>query len=84
MKRTLVQFDEQTYRALRQRAFRQERSISSLVREIVAKGLDREPGREKLVRVAQLASVRSGRSKQGRLSPISEKHDEALASALKK
>ena len=34
-----VQFDEATYRKLRQQAFRQARSISSLVREMVARGL---------------------------------------------
>jgi len=82
MKRTLVQFDEETYQKLRQRAFRQERSISSLVREMVAKGLARHAVHERPTRVSQFLSVRAGRSKQGRLSPISEKHDEALASTF--
>jgi plasmid stability protein len=83
MKRTLVQFDDDTYRKLRQRAFRQERSISALVRELVAQGLDGGAARARLTRVDQLQSVRAGRSKQGRLAPVSEKHDEALAGALK-
>ena len=83
MKRALVQFDEQTYQQLRQRAFRQERSISSLVRDLVAKGLAAD-AREQPTRVRQLASVRAGRSKQGRLSPVSERHDEALAAAFEK
>jgi plasmid stability protein len=79
MKRTLVQLDEETYRKLRQQAFRQERSVSSLVREMVAKGLEGDAVRRRPARVNQFSSVRAGRSKQGRLSPISEKHDEALA-----
>jgi plasmid stability protein len=84
MKRMLVQFDEQTYQKLRQRAFREERSISSLVREMVAKGLEGDAVRERPTRLSHLRSVRAGRSKQGRLSPVSEKHDEALAAAFEK
>jgi plasmid stability protein len=84
MKRTLVQLDEATYRDLRQRAFRQERSISSLVREMVAKGLDGDGARERRHRVAQFSSVRAGRSKQGGRSAVSEKHDEAVAAAFEK
>lgn len=84
MRRTLVQLDEATYRELRQRAFHQERSMSSLVREMVAKGLEGDAARERPRRVAQFSSVRAGRSKQGRLSPVSEKHDEAVAAAFEK
>lgn len=84
MKRTLVQFDEETYRQLRQQAFRQERSISSVVRDMVTKGLEGEAVRKRPLRVSQFSSVRAGRSKQGRLSPVSERHDEALAAAFEK
>ena len=84
MKRTLIQFDPETYRRLRQQAFRQERSISSLVREIVATGLQGNAGRPKPTRASQFLSVAAGRSKPGRLAPISEKHDAALAAAFKK
>lgn len=84
MKRTLVQFDEDTYRQLREWAFRQERSMSSLVRELVAKGLHGDTSRKRPTRVNQFASVRAGRSKQGRQSPVSERHDEALAAAFEK
>jgi len=83
MRRTLVQFDEDTYRALRQRAFREERSLSSLVRDLVAKGLaGKADGRRTDVR--QFASVRAGRSKLGPLSPVSERHDDALAAAFRR
>ena len=83
MKRALIQFDPDTYRRLRQQAFRQERSISSLVREIVANGLEGNAGR-KPTRASQLLSVGAGRSTPGRPAPISEKHDAALAAAFKK
>lgn len=84
MRRTLVQLDEDTYRKLRQVAFRQERSISAVVREMVARGLEGDAERKKPTRISQFASVGAGRSKPGRLSPISEKHDEALAAAFEK
>lgn len=83
MRRTLVQLDEDTYRKLRQKAFRQERSISSLVRAMVVQGLEGE-ARTKPKRVGQFLSVGVGRSRQGRLSPVSERHDEALTAALEK
>lgn len=84
MRRTLVQLDEHTYQRLRQRAFKQSRSLSSVVRELVTQGLDGEGPREKRTRVAQFASVRAGRSDQQRESPVSEKHDRALAAAFGK
>jgi plasmid stability protein len=84
MRRTLVQLDDETYRELRQRAFRQHRSMASLVREMVAKGLHGDAARERPSRVTQFSSVAAGRSKQGALSPVSETHDEAVAVAFKK
>ena len=84
MKRTLVQLDDDTYRELRRRAFSQERSISSVVREFVARGLEGDSVRRRPTSVRQFSSIRSGRSKQGRLSPVSEKHDEALVAAFEK
>jgi hypothetical protein len=84
MKRMLVQFDAETYRKLRERAFRQQRSIASVVREMVSDGLAGKPARERPTRISQFASVRAGRSKQVRLSPVSENHDQALTAALKK
>ena len=83
MRRTLVQFDEQTYQKLRQRAFRQARSLSSLVRELVARGLDGGAARKR-GRPGRLLSVAAGRSRPGRGSAVSETHDEALAGAFEK
>jgi plasmid stability protein len=82
MKRLLVQLDERTYQKLRQRAFRQERSMSAIVRDLIVHDVNEGAGSERPTSVTQLASVRAGRSKQARLSPVSERHDEALAAAL--
>lgn len=76
-------FDEEAYQALRQRAFRQERSIASLVRELVARGLDENGSPERPTRARTFQSVRAGRSTPGR-RPVSEAHDEALAAAFEK
>jgi plasmid stability protein len=78
MKRTLIQFDEDTYGKLRERAFQEHRSLSSVVRELIAQGLEPRK-KKKLVRVAQFRSVGAGKSRQGKLAPVSERHDEALA-----
>ena len=79
-----MQFDEGTYRQLRQKAFQQERSISSLVREMVVQALEGGAKPQKPTRVSQFLSVGAGRSKASRLSPVSEKHDEALVTAFDK
>ena len=84
MRRTLIQLDEDTYQKLRQRAFREERSIASLVREMLANGLAAGAARKKPAGVNQFLSVRAGRSKQRRPSRVSERHDEALAEAFEK
>jgi plasmid stability protein len=84
MKRLLIQLDEESHRRLRQRAFRQERSISAVIREIVSNSLAEDASRKRRTHISQFASVGAGRSKQGRLSPVSEKHDEALVAAIEK
>ena len=84
MRRTLIQLDEATYGKLRQKAFRQERSISSVVREMVEAGLEGEMRRAKPKRVSQFLSVAAGRSKSDSGSPVSERHDEALATVFDK
>ena len=84
MKRTLIQFDEDTYEELRRRAFEQGRSISSLTRELVAKGLKAGKTRKRITRVDQFSFIGAARSKQGHLSPVSERHDEALAKTHRK
>ncbi|MBV8208096.1 MAG: ribbon-helix-helix protein, CopG family, partial [Acidobacteria bacterium] len=56
MVRTLIQLDEATYDKLRQRAFRQKRSLSSLIREIAQDAVS--PGRRlSATRASQFRSV---------------------------
>jgi hypothetical protein len=81
MKRAQIQFDDATYAALRRRAFEEHRSISSVVREELAKALlPKKPG--KRLNLKDFPFVGAGRTKQGSLSPVSERHDEALAEAI--
>jgi len=81
MKRTQIQLDDQTYAALRRRAYARGCSISALVRELLAQVLGtRRPPRRLTLR--DLPFVGAGRSQQGAAAPVSERHDEALAEAL--
>lgn len=84
MKRSIIQLDEDTHRRLRARAFREQRSIAAVVRELVAAGLDAESPRRPPLRLEAITSVRAGRSKPGHAEPVSEQHDDALASAFKR
>ena len=83
MKRTLIQFDDETYVKLRQQAFEQGKSISALTRELVDKGLGARK-RKKIAQVDDFSFVGSGKSKQGAQAPVSEKHDLALAEIRRK
>ena len=40
MRRTQIQLDEQTYEALRKKAFQERRSMSDLIREAAQKSID--------------------------------------------
>ncbi len=80
MRRTQIQLDEQTYQRLRLRAFKEGCSISSLIRRALAKPLGKaKPGRRPTIN--DFSFIRAGRSRQGRLKPVSERHDEALEDA---
>jgi plasmid stability protein len=85
MRRTLVQLDEATYRRLKHRAFRQDRSLSAVVRELLAQGLD-DAGAGRRAKGARrvFRSVRAGRARPDAGSPVSEHHDEALARAFRR
>ncbi len=75
MKRTQIQLDEQTYRKLRDEAHAQHTSIATLVRNALKDHLGAHPKRRRL---EDFTFVGSGRSRQGELKPVSERHDEAL------
>jgi hypothetical protein len=80
MKRTQVQLDEETYQKLREEAQVQRTSMAALIREAVRAhlGLSLSP-KPKKRRLEDFTFVGSGRSEQGDLEPVSERHDEALA-----
>jgi hypothetical protein len=79
MRRTQLQLDESTYQILRKQAFERGVSIAALLREAVTAYLSHTPAQP---RFTEFTFVGTGRSHQGNLSPVSERHDEALAKAL--
>jgi len=81
VRRILIRLDERTCRELRRRAYQRNRSMSAVVRETLAEafGLG-APARRRSI--GRFRSVAAGRSRQGRLAPVSERHDQALAEAL--
>ena len=80
MKRTQVQLDESTYNQARQKAFDEGISMAAVVREALAQYLTTDSTRA--LTVDDLGFVGVGKSHQGDLSPVSERHDEALEQAL--
>lgn len=83
MKRTQIQLDERTYAVLRRRAYERGCSISALVRDALAQSLA-APAPKRPLTLKQFTFIGAGRSRQGKLSPVSERHDEALAEAFAK
>jgi predicted DNA-binding protein len=79
MKRTQIQLDEEVYELLRHRAFKEKKSIAGVIREIVEKDISQYDRRSFSVKDFTFIGMR--RSKQGRLRPVSERHDEALEEA---
>lgn len=83
MKRAQIQLDEELFEILRRRAFQKKCSISAVIREILKKDIDStRPSSPTSIR--QFHFVAAGKSKQGDLEPVSERHDDALAAAFKK
>jgi len=83
MKRMQIRLDEGTFETLRRRALEKGCSISSLVRELLAQSLATGM-RKQRTSIKDFAFVGAGRCRQGRLSPVSERHDEALAVRIPK
>ena len=81
MVRTQILLDEETYRAALQAAFARHVSLSAVVREALAAAL---PGARTRLRPEDLSFVGAGSSTQGSLSPVSERHDEALLALRRK
>jgi predicted transcriptional regulator len=60
MRCTLIQLDDDTYCKLRQLAFRQERSVSALAREMVVKGVEGGPSANATIAVANKPAHHQG------------------------
>jgi hypothetical protein len=83
MKRTQIQLHEEVYELLRHWAFKEKKSIAGVIREIV-KGDMCQSNHYRSSSVKDFAFIGVGRSKQGRLRPVSERYDEALEEAFQK
>lgn len=83
MKRAQIQIDEEVYELLRNRAFKEKKSIAGVIREIVKKDIF-QSDRHRSSSIKDFTFVGIGRSKQDLLKPVSERHDEALEEAFKK
>lgn len=77
MKRTQIQIDEWIHEAVRQRAYQEGRSMSDLIRSLLAKTLKIKQPPAKLT-IKDFTFIGAGHSQQSSLSPVSERHDEAL------
>lgn len=77
MRRIPIQFDDETYGALKKRAAQERRSIAAVVRESVGKYVTRAP-----LTISDFTFVGSGRNASDARERPSERHDEALANAL--
>jgi plasmid stability protein len=75
-----VQLDDETYAAVQRKAYAEHRSISAVVRDALGETLGFK-GKKRLT-LRSFPFIGSGSSRQGKLSPVSERHDEALAEAL--
>ena len=80
MKRTQIQLDESIYKLARQKAFDEGVSMAAVVREALAQYLTADSTPD--LTIDDLGFVGVGRSDQRDLSPVSERHDEALGQAL--
>ena len=83
MKRTQIQLDDATYEAVRRRAYEQNRSMASVVRETLAKAFGVESGVEKRKwTIEDFPFIGMGRDPDNPPdAPVSEHHDDALADA---
>jgi len=80
MRRTQIQLDEKTWETLRERAFRERRSVAQVVREMLLAHF-----REAVTPrgISSFAFIGSGVSRGSGRGRVSERHDEALAEAFK-
>jgi plasmid stability protein len=81
MKRTQIQLDEETYEALRLRAFQEKQSFASIVRSSLREQILAAPRKVKRP-LRTFSFIASGRSQGKGSGKISENHDSELARAI--
>jgi len=77
MRRVQIQIDEETYEALRRRAFERRQSLAATIREILSQKMPRGARRRRRLTLADFPWVGSFSSKDP--YTVSEEHDRALA-----
>ena len=83
MKRTQIQLEQSVYDLLRRRAFQEKRSIAGVIREIISKEVI-PSGPPRISSIKDFKFIASGKSRQGTLKPVSERHDKALKEVSQK
>jgi len=83
MKRIHFQLHERTYEILRRQAIQKGCSLSSLIRELLVRSLGTGKARRR-ASINEFTFIGAGGSRQGQISPVSERHDEALAVRIPK
>jgi hypothetical protein len=83
MKRTQIQLEQNVYELLHRRAFQEKRSIAGVIREIIRKEII-SSGRSRFSSIKDFKFIASGKSRQGTLKPVSERHDKALKEVSQK
>jgi hypothetical protein len=76
MKWVSIGLDDVLYKILRDHAFREKKSIAGLIREILKKDIS-QSDHHRSSSIMNFTFIGVGRSKQGPLKPVSERHDEA-------
>jgi hypothetical protein len=83
MKRAQIQLEEETFEVLRQRAFQEKKSIAGVIRELIHKEITLAIP-QKSFSIKNFRFIGAGKSPQGSLKPVSERHDQALEEAFRK
>lgn len=83
MKRAQIQLEEETFEILRQRAFQEKKSIAGVIRELIHKETNLV-ARQKPLSLKDFRFISAGKSRQGSLEPVSERHDQALEEVFQK
>ncbi|HSB80290.1 MAG TPA: hypothetical protein VLM91_16030 [Candidatus Methylomirabilis sp.] len=83
MQRIQLRLDERTCERVRRQARQKGCSISSFVRELLVNSLV-TTGVKRELTIEEFTFIGAGQSRQGRMSAVSQRHDDALAEAILK